>query len=86
MIVWGERLGRGDGGAAAIDSLLELAEGLGCAGSEGSGLLEVPDVDQRAAACARSGCLPDAGPGPRPRPTAGTDSRGDPRRASRRTS
>ena len=29
VIVWGERIGRGDAGTAAIDALLELADGLG---------------------------------------------------------
>jgi NADH-quinone oxidoreductase subunit G len=62
VIVWGERIGRGEAGREAIDCLLGLAEGLGLAGKEGSGLLEVPDVTN-ARGLREVGCLPDAGPG-----------------------
>jgi NADH-quinone oxidoreductase subunit G len=59
VIVWGERLAREPG---AIRALLDLAEGLGLAESEGSGLLEIPDVTN-ARGLREVGCLPDAGPG-----------------------
>ena len=62
VVVWGERIGWGEGGAAAIESLLGLAEGLGMAEREGSGLLEVPEVTN-ARGLREAGCLPDAGPG-----------------------
>ena len=62
IVVWGERIGRGESGPAAIEGLLGLAEGLGMSGKEGSGLLEVPDV-ANARGLREVGCLPDAGPG-----------------------
>ncbi len=62
VVVWGERIGRGDSGAAAIEGLLGLAEGLGMSSKDGSGLLEVPDV-ANARGLREVGCLPDAGPG-----------------------
>ena len=62
IIVWGERIGRGESGKAAIEGLLGLAEGLGMSGKEGSGLLEVPDLTN-ARGLREVGCLPDAGPG-----------------------
>jgi NADH-quinone oxidoreductase subunit G len=60
VVVWGERIGR-DGGAA-VDALLDLAATLDLAGSEGSGLLEVPEL-ANARGLREAGCLPDAGPG-----------------------
>ena len=62
LIVWGERLARGDGGAAAVDALLELARGLGCTRTEGAGLLGVPDT-ANGRGLREVGLLPDAGPG-----------------------
>jgi NADH-quinone oxidoreductase subunit G len=62
LIVWGERLGRGEAGAVAIDALLELARGLGCAQREGSGLLGVPETTN-GRGLREVGVLPDAGPG-----------------------
>jgi NADH-quinone oxidoreductase subunit G len=62
VVVWGERIGWGDGGPAAIESLLGLAEGLGLSGADGSGLLEVPEVTN-ARGLREVGCLPGAGPG-----------------------
>lgn len=62
VIVWGERIGRGVNGPAAIDSLLELTEALGLAGMEDSGLIEIPDV-ANARGLREVGCLPDSGPG-----------------------
>ncbi len=62
VIVWGERLGRGPGGADAIDSLLALARGIGCAETEGAGLLGLPEVTN-GRGLREVGVLPDAGPG-----------------------
>ncbi|MDX6590677.1 MAG: NADH-quinone oxidoreductase subunit, partial [Solirubrobacterales bacterium] len=60
VVLWGERIGReGDG---AIAALLDLAGALDLAGSEGSGLLEIPDATN-ARGLREAGCLPDAGPG-----------------------
>ncbi len=62
VVIWGERIGRGEGGPAAIESLLELAAALDLAGQEESGLIEIPDV-ANARGLREVGCLPDAGPG-----------------------
>ncbi len=59
VVVWGERVARDGNGAEA---LLELAAALGIAGTEGSGLLEIPDF-ANARGLREAGCLPDAGPG-----------------------
>jgi NADH-quinone oxidoreductase subunit G len=59
-IVWGERLGRE--GEATLNALLDLAETLGLAGKDGSGLLEVPEL-ANGRGLREAGCLPDAGPG-----------------------
>ncbi|HWT90146.1 MAG TPA: molybdopterin dinucleotide binding domain-containing protein, partial [Solirubrobacterales bacterium] len=53
------RIGREDG---AAEALLDVASAAGMAGSEGSGLLEVPDTTN-ARGLREAGCLPDAGPG-----------------------
>ena len=57
VVVWGERIGRGESGPTAIEGLLGLAEGLGMSGKEGSGLLEVPDLTN-ARGLREVGCLP----------------------------
>ena len=62
VIVWGERIGRGPAGAAAIDGLLGIAAGLDLAGKEDSGLIEIPET-ANARGLREVGCLPDAGPG-----------------------
>ncbi|MEK6251431.1 MAG: NADH-quinone oxidoreductase subunit NuoG [Actinomycetota bacterium] len=62
VIVWGERLGRGEAGPVAVDALLELARGLGCSDSDGAGLLGVPETTN-ARGLREVGVLPDAGPG-----------------------
>jgi NADH-quinone oxidoreductase subunit G len=59
VVVWGERIGREDG---AAEALLELAGATGMAGTEGAGLLEIPDT-ANARGLREAGCLPDAGPG-----------------------
>jgi NADH-quinone oxidoreductase subunit G len=72
VVVWGERIGRE--GEGPLRALLDLAEPLGLAGKEGSGLLEVPDLTN-ARGLREVGCLPDAGPGlSEPRPASTTDS------------
>jgi NADH-quinone oxidoreductase subunit G len=49
-------------GDAGAEQLLELAEALGLAGKEGSGLLEVP-ATANGRGLREVGCIPDAGPG-----------------------
>ncbi|MCW2988389.1 MAG: NADH-quinone oxidoreductase, chain, partial [Solirubrobacterales bacterium] len=59
VVIWGERIARdGDG----VGALLDLAAALDLAGSDGSGLLEIPDTTN-ARGLREAGCLPDAGPG-----------------------
>ena len=62
VVIWGERLGHGEGGASALGALGDLALVLGLDAGEGSGLIEIP-----AAANGRglreAGCLPGLGPG-----------------------
>ncbi|MET0304629.1 MAG: NADH-quinone oxidoreductase subunit NuoG, partial [Solirubrobacterales bacterium] len=60
VILWGERIGRE--GEEAVTSLLDVATALDLAGTDGSGLLEIPDVTN-ARGLREVGCLPDAGPG-----------------------
>ncbi|HEY0392657.1 MAG TPA: NADH-quinone oxidoreductase subunit NuoG [Solirubrobacterales bacterium] len=59
VVVWGERIGRGEG---AVEALLDVATALGLASEKGSGLLEVPEFTN-ARGLREAGCLPDAGPG-----------------------
>jgi NADH-quinone oxidoreductase subunit G len=59
VVIWGERVARDGDGAGA---LLDLAGALDVAGSDGSGLLEIPDTTN-ARGLREAGCLPDAGPG-----------------------
>jgi NADH-quinone oxidoreductase subunit G len=59
VVIWGERIGREEG---AVEALLEVASAAGMAGTEGSGLLEIPDTTN-ARGLREAGCLPDAGPG-----------------------
>ncbi|HEY0318349.1 MAG TPA: NADH-quinone oxidoreductase subunit NuoG [Solirubrobacterales bacterium] len=60
VVLWGERIARD--GEAAIGALLNVAGALDVAGTDGSGLLEVPDFTN-ARGLREAGCLPDAGPG-----------------------
>jgi NADH-quinone oxidoreductase subunit G len=59
VVIWGERIAREDG---AAEGLLDVAAAIGMSGSEGSGLLEIPDTTN-ARGLREAGCLPDAGPG-----------------------
>ncbi len=62
VIIWGERIGRGENGADAVATLLQLAASLDLAGKPESGLIEIPEV-ANARGLREVGCLPDAGPG-----------------------
>ena len=57
VIVWGERIG-----AAALPSLLSIANRLGLAGREGAGLLEIPGASN-GRGLREAGAVPTAGPG-----------------------
>ncbi|HEX8050655.1 MAG TPA: molybdopterin-dependent oxidoreductase, partial [Solirubrobacterales bacterium] len=59
VVIWGERIAREDD---AAEALLDVAEAVGMARTEGSGLLEIPDTTN-ARGLREAGCLPDAGPG-----------------------
>ncbi|MGN6558174.1 MAG: molybdopterin oxidoreductase family protein, partial [Solirubrobacterales bacterium] len=59
VVIWGERIAREDG---AAEALLDVAVATGMAGTEGAGLLEIPDTTN-ARGLREAGCLPDAGPG-----------------------
>jgi NADH-quinone oxidoreductase subunit G len=59
VILWGERLWRSPGAAAA---LLGVAEALGMADRVGAGMIEVP-VAANGRGLREAGCLPGAGPG-----------------------
>ena len=61
VIVYGERVGHGAEGDAALRHLLECARALEL-GSDGAGLLEVPETPN-ARGLREVGCLPTAGPG-----------------------
>jgi NADH-quinone oxidoreductase subunit G len=60
VVVWGERIGRE--GEGAHRALLDLADALDVANTEGAGLLEIPELTN-ARGLREVGCLPDAGPG-----------------------
>jgi NADH-quinone oxidoreductase subunit G len=59
VVIWGERIAREEG---AAEALLDVAAAVGMSGTEGSGLLEIPDTTN-ARGLREAGCLPDAGPG-----------------------
>jgi NADH-quinone oxidoreductase subunit G len=62
VIVWGERLARGESGDDAVDSLVALASGLGIADREGSGLIGLPEA-ANGRGLREAGCVPHSGPG-----------------------
>jgi NADH-quinone oxidoreductase subunit G len=62
VVLWGERLTAGPVGAAGARALLGLADGLGVAGVDGAGLLEVPAF-ANGRGLREAGVLPNAGPG-----------------------
>ncbi|HEX3359484.1 MAG TPA: molybdopterin-dependent oxidoreductase, partial [Solirubrobacterales bacterium] len=57
VVVWGERIG-----ASATNELLGLADALNVAGTEGAGLLEIPETTN-ARGLREAGVIPDASPG-----------------------
>jgi NADH-quinone oxidoreductase subunit G len=59
VVIWGERVAREPG---AAEALLEVAAATNMAGTDGSGLLEIPDTTN-ARGLREAGVLPDAGPG-----------------------
>ncbi|MGA7703328.1 MAG: molybdopterin-dependent oxidoreductase, partial [Solirubrobacteraceae bacterium] len=62
VILWGERLASGPDGARAVEAMLELADKLGIAETEGAGLLEIP-AHANGRGLREAGFLPNAGPG-----------------------
>ena len=62
VILWGERLTAGPNGEAGASALLEIANRLGLAGTEGAGLLEIPSA-ANGRGLREAGVLPNAGPG-----------------------
>jgi NADH-quinone oxidoreductase subunit G len=62
VILWGERLTAGLGGAAGASALLGVADSLALAGVDGAGLLEIP-AGTNGRGLREAGVLPNAGPG-----------------------
>jgi NADH-quinone oxidoreductase subunit G len=62
VVLWGERLTAGPGGAAGVQALLALADGLNVADIDGAGLLELPAASN-GRGLREAGALPNAGPG-----------------------
>jgi NADH-quinone oxidoreductase subunit G len=59
VVIWGERIAREED---AVEALLDVGDALNMGGTDGSGLLEIPDTTN-ARGLREAGCLPDAGPG-----------------------
>jgi NADH-quinone oxidoreductase chain G len=62
LVIWGERLGDGERGPAALRALVDLALILGLDAAPGSGLLEIP-AQANGRGLREVGCLPGFGPG-----------------------
>jgi NADH-quinone oxidoreductase subunit G len=62
VIVWGERLSRGERGRQGIAALLALARKLDLQGTEGAGLIEIP-AGTNGRGLREVGCLPNLAPG-----------------------
>jgi NADH-quinone oxidoreductase subunit G len=62
VILWHERLTAGEAGEANAKALLDLAESLGLAATDGAGLLEIP-AGTNGRGLREAGVLPNAGPG-----------------------
>ncbi len=62
VILWGERASHGDRGPQTVEALLAVAQALGVAGKEESGLIEVPAATN-ARGLRELGVLPNLGPG-----------------------
>jgi NADH-quinone oxidoreductase subunit G len=69
VIVWGERLGRGPGGAEALAALSRIAASL-AASADGAGLIGVPD-GANGRGLREVGCVAGAGPGLAPADPSG---------------
>jgi NADH-quinone oxidoreductase subunit G len=61
-VIWGERLAHGARGKEAVDALIAVAQALDLAGTDGSGLLEVP-AGTNSRGLREIGLLPNSGPG-----------------------
>ncbi len=62
VILWGERLTAGPAGVAAAQALLDLADTLSLADTDGAGLLEIP-AGSNGRGLREAGVLPNGGPG-----------------------
>jgi len=75
VIIWGERLIRGERGANAVRALLAVAGALNLADTDGAGLLEVP-AGANGRGLREVGCLPALGPGLADASESGRDAAG----------
>jgi NADH-quinone oxidoreductase subunit G len=62
VVIWGERLSSGERSRQAVEALIALADALGVAGREGSGLIEIPTA-ANGRGLREAGCLPGLAPG-----------------------
>jgi NADH-quinone oxidoreductase subunit G len=62
VIIWGERLSRGDRGRHGVAALLALARRLELQGTAGAGLIEIP-AGTNGRGLREVGCVPNLGPG-----------------------
>jgi NADH-quinone oxidoreductase subunit G len=62
VVIWGERVFAGERGAEALEALLALADVLGIAGKEESGLIAIPE-SANGRGLREVGCSPTLGPG-----------------------
>jgi NADH-quinone oxidoreductase subunit G len=62
VVIWGERVASGERGGQALEALLALADALGVAGREESGMIEIP-ATANGRGLREVGCLPGLGPG-----------------------
>jgi NADH-quinone oxidoreductase subunit G len=62
VVLWGERVGNGDRGPAALRALVDLALVLGLDAAPGSGMIEIP-AQANGRGLREVGCLPGFGPG-----------------------
>jgi NADH-quinone oxidoreductase subunit G len=70
VVLWGERFTDGPDGAERARALLEIAETLSLADTDGGGLLEIPAASN-GRGLREAGVLPNAGPGLRPSASSG---------------
>jgi NADH-quinone oxidoreductase subunit G len=70
VVIWGERVFAGERGAQALDALLALADTLGIAGKEESGLIAIPE-SANGRGLREIGCTPTFGPGLADAPVTG---------------